>query len=430
MKRFVSEKGQVATCHYCGSDNASVAAQSLFDYIFERVKENFATENDLSQFEYDMLYEGGADDIAVASIDVVLSEWLNLGGDSYFDDLSAAVPSEFNTNERGYETYFYGDDGLLERNFYEKSWQDFVENIGHAHRFFNTTAREFLDSVFSLLVDEESVLRPECLRQINCGEHIFRARSVDGYTKAKQLVANPKEFGPAPRGKASNQRMTPSGISALYCASNRATCLSEIRSITGDEVVSVALTPTTGLILLDLTQLERLEPPKLTNLDVGYLKAMHLKTFLKSLVKKMSRPKSRTDDLSYLSTQVVFEYLRLRFVADVDGIIVPSVQSGEISTNVVLFPESSVISSTFAPAVNARSDFLRELKEEAAAGFEAGEKLAVVAGSFLFHKVIAIETKAETYGNIRGVYSGEWEQKHYGRAFARDIADVRESTEG
>lgn len=430
LKRFVLENGHAETCNYCGTANTAVAARLVFDYIFERVRENFAAEDDLSQSEHDMLYEGGADDIPVASIDVVLSEWLNLGDEACFNDLSDAVPPEFNIDSRGNETHFYGDDGLLERNFYEESWQAFIENIRHAHRFFNPTAREFLDSVFSFLVVDDHALRPECLRAINHKEHIFRARSLDGYAKARQLVANPKEFGPAPREKASNQRMTPSGISALYCASDRATCLSEIRSITGDKVVSVALTPTTGLKLLDLTQLERFEPPKLTALDIGYLKAMHLKTFLKSLVKKMSRPKSRTDELSYLSTQVVFEYLRLRFGAQVDGIIVPSVQSGEVSTNVVLFPEASVISSKLAPAAGGPNEPRDEPSDEQAAGFEAGTKLAVVANSFLFHNVIAIETKAETYGNIRGLYSGELERKLFGPAFARHIADTRDSTEG
>ena len=55
----------------------------------------------------------------------------------------------------------------------------------------------------------------------------------------------------------------------------------------------------------------------------------------------MSRPKARNDELSYLSTQVVFEYLRLRFGKQVDGLVFPSVQTGEAGTNVVLFPEAS-----------------------------------------------------------------------------------------
>ncbi|MFO6407484.1 RES family NAD+ phosphorylase, partial [Pseudomonas aeruginosa] len=128
--------------------------------------------------------------------------------------------------------------------------------------------------------------------------------------------------------------------SALYCALERETCLSEIRSITGDHVVSTALTPVAELKLLDLTALDQLEPPDLSLLDVGFREALHRKVFLGSLVKKMSRPKARNDELSYLSTQVVFEYLRLRFGKQVDGLVFPSVQTGEAGTNVVLLPEA------------------------------------------------------------------------------------------
>ena len=101
--------------------------------------------------------------------------------------------------------------------------------------------------------------------------------------------------------------MTPNGISALYCALERETCLSEIRSITGDHVVSAALTPIGELRLLDLTVLNRVEPPPLTLLDKGFRESLHQKVFLGSLVKKMSRPKARNDELSYLSTQMIFE---------------------------------------------------------------------------------------------------------------------------
>lgn len=58
LKRFVLENGHADTCNYCGSHNIAVAARLVFDYIFQHVRENFAAEGDLSQSEYDMLYEG------------------------------------------------------------------------------------------------------------------------------------------------------------------------------------------------------------------------------------------------------------------------------------------------------------------------------------------------------------------------------------
>lgn len=415
LKNLIAEQGLPDNCQYCNTIGTAIVTTRLFDYIYERVEENIAAEDDLSHFEHGMLYECGADDIAVATIDVVLSEWLSLGEEPYFDDLCNGAPPEFKVNHRGQETHFYCDDGLLERNFYEDRWASFVEDVRHAHRFFNPTARKFLDSVFSFLVVEGNELKPGCLRLIGSGEELFRARTAEGYKKAEEMIGSPaSEFGPTPKDKASSQRMTPTGISALYCALERETCLSEIRSITGDNVVSVALTPIDQMKLLDLTALERVEPPKLSLLDKGYLDALHLKTFIDSLVKKMSKPKGRNDDLSYLSTQVVFEYLRLRFSSQVDGLVFPSVQTGEAGTNIVLFPEASVISTKLYPEPHELNVAFSEKPTEA---FEPEAKLAVIAGSIRFHKVMAIETKAKEYKHISELFMSDIVRKRLGLPF-------------
>ncbi|MDN7894385.1 RES domain-containing protein [Burkholderia cepacia] len=415
LKKLITANGRSDTCQYCNQVGTVLEAKVAFDYIYNRVKENLATEGDLSDFEYGMLYEGGADDIPVETIDIVLGEWLELDDEPYLNDLCEGVPQEFKTNARGMETHFYRDDGLLERNFYEGKWSKFIEDISHTHRFFNPTARDFLAEVFSFLLTAENELKPECVRVFNQGEQLFRARNAGSPDEAKGMLENPASlFGPAPKRRASSQRMTPIGISALYCALDRETCLSEIRSITGDNVVSVALTPTTELKLLDLTKLNEVEPPQLTLLDEGYLDTRHLKTFITSLVKKMSRPKGRNDELRYLSTQVVFEYLRLHFGSQVDGLVFPSVQTGEAGTNVVLFPEASVISAK--PYVT--SDDAQEIDDfKGNENLEPDARLAVIAGSIRFHKILAIETKAKEYVSLHHLYMDDLTRKQMGPLF-------------
>lgn len=417
LKKHIALNGQPHLCQYCGKAGTAVATEALFGYIYDRVRENVADEDGLSQFEHGMIYEVGADDIAVQSIDIVLLEWFDLGEEPYFDDLLAGAPPEFKTNARGHETHFYSDDGLLERNFYEDRWAAFVEDIRHAHRFFNPKARDFLDAVFAFLLTDEATLTPECVRTMACGEPLYRARSADGYRQIKALVESlPSQFGPTPKDKAGSQRMTPNGISALYCALERETCLSEIRSIAGDHVVSVGLTPTTQLKLLDLTRLERLEPRKLTLLDTGYLDNLHLRTFIHSLVKKMSRPKGRNDELSYLSTQVVFEYLRLRFGEQVDGLVFPSVQTGEQGTNVVLFPEASVVSAVLLEMPH---EMAAALGEKPGGAFEPGARLAVIAGSARFHKVLANTTRATEHTRIDELFMSDLVRKQLGMPAAK-----------
>ncbi len=412
LKDFVSHNGLPGTCSYCHKTVIAVETAFLFDYIYSRVKENLAAEDDLSSYEHGMLYEVGADDIEVNSCDIVLAEWFELGDEVYFDDLYAKVPDNFKINTRGQETHFYRDDGLLERNFFEDRWSEFIDDIKHAHRFFNPNARGFLDSVFKLLVSESGELKPEVLRRLDRGTELYRARGANSYKKAKEIADDPaSQLGPTPKDRARSQRMTPNGISALYCSLERGTCLSEIRSITGDEVVSVAMTPTASLKLLDLTKLEQVKPPQLTLLDIGYLEALHLNTFLRSLVKKMSKPKGRDDELSYLSTQVVFEYLRLRFGKHVDGLVFPSVQTGEIGTNLVLFPEASVIS---AKKYKKPDEMDAALGIEQEDPFESTAKLAVVERSVRFHRIKAIETVATTYERIHDCYMSDLARKRLG----------------
>jgi hypothetical protein len=414
LKRFVHERGTFTRCVYCGEEGTAVEPKVFFDYVLERVDENVATEGDLSSWEETSIYDLGSDDINTATIDVVLSEWFNLGDDPYYGDLMAYLPEAYVKNDRGGDRHFYVDDGQLERNIYEDRWDQFLAGIQHSHRFFNTQAREFLESIFGFVSGGDGALKPEVVRELRRGEMLFRARSVNGYDAAKAIKAAPaKQLGPAPKEMAGSQRMTPSGISALYCALDRQTCLSEIRSITGDSVVSGALTPTSSLKLLDLTQLAGAEPPTLTVFDPGYLDGMHLKTFVRSVVKKMSRPRGRNDELSYLSTQVVFEFLRLRFVGQVDGLVFPSVQTGEKGTNVVLFPEVCQISDEQYQPPDETERFIGEVAEVAMPIFKPEDRLAFVAGSLRFHKITAIETHAMEFERIGDMFMSDLDRERF-----------------
>lgn len=387
----------------------------MFDRILAVVKTNVATRDDLSDFELGMLYEAGADDIAVQTIDIVLSEWLFLGDDPYFDALLAYLPQSLLKDEDGYDRHFFSDDGSLEKNFYEVKWDHFVQDVRHTHRFFNSNAKEFLDSVFRLLSDDTGSLKPGVVRQISRGDSLFRARTVADITAAKLVRKSPHlELGVPPKDRASNQRMTPNGIPALYFSLERNTCLSEIRSITGDVVVSCAMTPVKSLNLLDLTRLDVVDPPRLTIFDDGFRDGLHLKAFLKSLIKKMSKPKGRSDDLSYLSTQVVFEYLRIVYRGQVDGLVFPSVQTGERGTNVVLFPEACVISESMYITPD---DFEQVLGPDPLATptpFGEPDRLAVVAGSLRYHRITGIQTMDEEHENVHELFMDGLTRKRLG----------------
>lgn len=414
LKRLFDTNGTDGDCKYCGRQGYSIETEQLFSYVYERVAENVAGKDDLSDYELCMLYDCGSDFIAVSEIDIVLMEWFDLGNEPYFDDLCKRVPAEFLKDDEGNETHFYEDNGTLEQNLYEYRWQEFVDDVHYKHRYFNPDANKFLDTVFSVLVTEDEKPKSEVLRAIKNGEMLYRARHAQSQKQAREIICNPaSELGAPPKNLASSQRMTPSGISALYCSLDRETCLSEIRSITGDHVVSAAMTPVSELILLDLTVLDRVEPPALTLLDKGYRESLHRKVFLGSLVKKMSRPKGRNDELSYLSTQVVFEYLRLRFGKYVQGLVFPSVQTGEVGTNIVLFPESSRL-AYLPPENHDPADGPAPQAAPLKPPNGPQPSLLVVADSIRFHKIMAIETKAKEYDRIHELYMCDLTRKRLG----------------
>ncbi|HBP5129062.1 TPA: RES family NAD+ phosphorylase [Pseudomonas aeruginosa] len=423
LKKLFDTHGQEGDCQYCQRHGKAIESRVLFEYVYDRVRENLAQRDDLSHFELGMLYECGSEKIAVAGIDEVLSEWMKLGEERYFDLLVDGVPGEFGADDDGREVHFFDDDGTLEKNVYDEEWDAFVSGVQYTHRFFNANAKEFLDSVFSPLVTNDDALKPEVIRTMAHGDLLYRARYVKEFGDADKIIKDPAgQFGPTPRFLASSQRMTPNGISALYCALERETCLSEIRSITGDHVVSAALTPVAELKLLDLTVLSRVEPPALSLLDVGFREALHRKVFLDSLVKKMSRPKARNDELSYLSTQVVFEYLRLRFGKQVDGLVFPSVQTGEAGTNVVLFPEASRL-AYILPARTVEDKFRDEpapveVPIDMDNPLMPPTKVMVVHGSVRFHKVTAIETRAREYRHIHDLFMSDETRKRLGMLYS------------
>lgn len=403
LKRLISENGKNHTCQHCGNDGVAIEPRFLFDYILERAHENIATVEDLSFYEQAMVFNCGSESISLADADMhgVLAEWMELGDEPYFSELYVYIESDLKAYGIDMNCRYFYDDGSLENNEYESKWEYFIGHVKHSYRFFNSNAREFLDSVFDFLLSSEGdKLKSDCIRSIRRGEALYRARSATTDEEVERIGKDPaNQLGPAPNDRASSQRMTPNGISALYCSLERETCLSEIRSITGDNVVSIAMTPVDQLTLLDLTKLELVEPPELTLLDRGYRHALQLRAFVNSLVKKLSKPKGRNDELSYLSTQIVFEYLRLRFGREINGLVFPSVQTGGRGTNVVLFPEASIVSAKNYRDLHGHEPIKAALPEEEEP-FEHGAKLYCLSGSLRFHKIKAVETKADEYTNI------------------------------
>ncbi|WP_331253255.1 RES family NAD+ phosphorylase, partial [Vibrio anguillarum] len=175
---------------------------------------------------------------------------------------------------------------------------------------------------------------------------LFRARIANSKIERESIISDPaNQLGAVPAKLASDQRMTPKGISAFYASSDRETCFSEVRAITGDLVISGEFTVNRPLKLLDLRKIEELSKKEYHPFESNYLEKSHKSLFLKRLMFLLSKPASKRKNSNYLETQVIFEYFRVNFGSDISGLIFSSVQTGFNGLNVVLFPERSDVNS-------------------------------------------------------------------------------------
>lgn len=129
--------------------------------------------------------------------------------------------------------------------------------------------------------------------------------------------------------------MNAHGIAVFYAALDAETALAEVRPPVGSKVAIAEFKIIRPLRLLDLAALRGIDT-KGSIFDPETLPKQQRSGFLATLSERLSAPVMPGDEASeYLTTQVVADYLAN--VADLDGIIFPSVQTGGSSSNVVLF---------------------------------------------------------------------------------------------
>lgn len=391
LKELITKDGKNDECTYCDEKTTCLDDIQVFEYIKCRLDEVLTSTEHLSAYEYGMVYECGSDEPHIFPAWQLVVDSNEIAREEVNESLLDYLPKEYHCNKSGQEEHFFFDDGTLEQNDYAEKWQTFVEDIHHDRRFFNKNAKEFLDSLFTT-INNGADLDVTAITELPSSAPLYRARIANGKYNIKKISDNPcSELGPVPKKLAGNQRMTPAGISAIYCSLDRNTCLCELRTIVGDIAISGAFKSINGLKLIDLKKLSEACNQNLLKLDYlheGYRNISHAYEFLKDITYKLSRPLGRQDELGYLSTQVFFEYLRVKYSNSVDGVIFESIQNDGKGINLALFPESSSVSKTKATLEKEEIPQASDLEDSDA-------KLYFVNGSIIYHKIDAVEVKSK-----------------------------------
>ena len=147
------------------------------------------------------------------------------------------------------------DDSLEEYEGCNKEfeWEGIQESFKHEFRFFNTKLKDFLDHTFEYLLDNQNI-NQSLLNNIQANTILYRGRSFDSLKDLMKEVNEDNlaieveieneiiaknirdKFGLVPSFLASDQRMTPFGISALYLSTEKMACVAEIRALVGQYV--------------------------------------------------------------------------------------------------------------------------------------------------------------------------------------------------
>ena len=341
MKLFVQQSGLSATCDYCKTTAICIDDTKLYEFMFDRACNALLPIEYMSYYEQTMIFNCGVSEPRVFPLWEFFEDFAQFAVDPFMEYVQEVLPDE-KVSSGGDRLYALNDGHLDENNEFESRWHQFIGSIRHDKRFFNHEAKKFCEDLFAAICEGDE-LNTELIYELKESDSIFRARIAYNTENIKAINSDPvSQLGPVPKEFATSQRMTPTGVSAFYGAFDRNTCLSELRPIVGDAVVSGEFKPNRNLRLLDLNALTSLPAPQ-DFFASDYLQKSHAIAFFHELVFQLTRPSSRNGHHDYLATQVVFEYLGMKFGHQVHGIKYSSVQKNGGTDCISLFPEHSLV---------------------------------------------------------------------------------------
>lgn len=235
---------------------------------------------------------------------------------------------------------------------YSQTWKDFCEQIKHKSRFFGPRNLDALDLIFDKITEYKTDQGIKPIREIGPDDfafrHIYRAREASDEQTILKINEDPsKELGVPPVKKAKASRMNYAGIPVLYASFDPDTCVAEIRLPVGAIAVVGKFEFIRPIRVLDLTVFdESAEAVSMfhPNFDEIIVKRAFLSDF-HSEIRKPVLP--RDEDIDYVPTQTVAEYLANKFEPSLDGLIFSSVQTDGKGRNIVIFNHAALIQDSF-----------------------------------------------------------------------------------
>jgi hypothetical protein len=362
LKKLIQIDGMQHVCSYCDEEGPSLSIEEvadLLEYAFDNHYERTSTEPD--DWQYSMLrdresnYEWDREGES--------AKWAILNAMDVSEEIAEDIRSgledrhyDHELAQMGEESPFSNESHYAERDAghgeFPMLWNDFENGLKTQARFFSPAAKTILDRIFDRVAELQTTQQASVV--VKAGPEmlinkLYRARVFAGEDeKLEEALKAPwKHLGTPPPQAAGAGRMNARGIAVFYGARNADTALSEVRPPVGCKVAMASFHVIRPLRLLDLTALKSVAAGG-SIFDPTTIVKMQRSNFLQILSRELSRAVMPHEEASeYLSTQAVADYLANQ--AHLDGIIFPSIQTAQESSNVVLFHHAARIEEVELP---------------------------------------------------------------------------------
>ncbi|WP_217983294.1 RES family NAD+ phosphorylase [Actibacterium ureilyticum] len=355
LSDLIHKEGEEDECFYCQEEGICITLEELSDKIESAFDEHYEiTASEPNGFEYAMMKdkeisydwerEGQETIYAIADAASVREE--------IAQDIQSILEyrhEDWDSALAGLECKFSSDahyeEIMPEDHHWHSQWREFENLIKTEARFFSRTAAAYLGDLF----DEIDEMRTHDGRTLiaDAGPetditHLFRGRVFQSEKPLLESMKRPDQGLSAPPAWAAGAgRMNARGISVFYGATSPEIALAEVRPPVGSRVAIARFEIIRPLRLLDLAAVAEVQE-RGSIFDSSYAHRLGRMVFLRTLSARMARPVMPDDqELEYLPTQAIADYLSTEGRVPLDGILFPSVQVGGDGVNAVLFHKAS-----------------------------------------------------------------------------------------
>jgi hypothetical protein len=343
LKNFIKLSATHKICSYCNKKyktNKCVKLEDIITYILECIMTEW--EDPAESFPYESK-EGGYQGNTYDTYDLLLDQ----------EPIMTIHQELFNDIHSSYNNGLWGRNFFLpyEEMIISEEWYRLTESIKHRQRFttfinlsYNEDDEDDYDINYNLTNSQtgnmsikyisNAIKHNNLLSIISKNTYIYRLRKSNINTNYN----NPHEMGSIPKINAKHaNRMSPVGIPMFYGALDINTALLEIRPCDTDYIHIAKFRPSRALFVVNFSSI-----PYIPSIYENNKFSREEIRFLHDFVKHISMPiSSDANELEYIPTQVITEYLRYFFKYEgknIDGIIYKS--SFNLKKAIVLFVEN------------------------------------------------------------------------------------------